>query len=182
MKKKLLSILLIGVLIVSLTGCGTSKKANNNNKTNSESSKVDNSPKEQHILTCGGVLKKNNASLYRDYIYKFDIDNNKVVSMQMKYTFDFSSQEYYQKAINSDMESIKVCESYPDIYSNCDIEKNEKENKIIINEKKKKEDENIRKELKADLTKDELKDVFEEEGNKNKEKGTGYQNVVCTYK
>ena len=182
MKKKLLSILLIGVLIVSLTGCGTSKKANNNNKTNSESSKVDNSPKEQHILTCGGVLKENNASLYRDYIYKFDIDNNKVVSMQMKYTFDFSSQEYYQKAINSDMESIKVCESYPDFLSNCDIEKNEKENKIIIIADVNIEDENIRKELKADLTKDELKDVFEEEGNKNKEKGTGYQNVVCTYK
>ena len=182
MRKRILSILLIGILIIGITGCGTNEKANSNNKTNSESSKVDNSSKEQHILTCGGVLKNDNASLYRDFIYKFDNDNNKVVSMQMKYTFDFSSQEYYQKAINSDMESIKVCESNPDIYSNCDVEKNEKENKIILIADVNIEDDNIRKELKADLTKDELKNALEEEGNKNKEKGTGYQDVVCTYK
>ena len=60
MKRKVLSILLMGVLVVGLTGCGSSSK-NESNSTNTTSN--DNDLTDKNVVTCIGVQKSENGMI-----------------------------------------------------------------------------------------------------------------------
>jgi len=111
MKRKLLSILLIGVMVIGLTGCG-----NKTNKNDSNNSYNDNAVKssKMYVLTCSHSQEADNeyeptTSNVEEFTYD---DNNTLKTIKIKNEYDYSTKELADKYRASEEKSAERQNTY----------------------------------------------------------------------
>jgi len=111
MKRKLLSILLMGVLIIGLTGCGS--KSVKNNSDNSNNDKTVKSSK-MYVLTCSHLQEADNEyEPTTNNIEEFTYDDNNVLkTIKIKNEYNYSTKELADKYRTSEEKSAERQNTY----------------------------------------------------------------------
>ena len=108
MKKRVLNFLLIGILIIVVTGCGSKTTNNNSNQKNkTKSSKV-------YVMTCSNKQEADNEyepNTYdvEEYIYD---DNDVLKTITIKNEYEYSTKELADKYRSSEEKSAERQNTY----------------------------------------------------------------------
>ena len=111
MKRKLLSILLIGVMVIGLTGCGNKTTKNDSNNSNNDNA-VKSS--KMYVLTCSHSQEADNeyeptTSNVEEFTYD---DNNVLKTIKIKNEYDYSTKELADKYRASEEKSAERQNTY----------------------------------------------------------------------
>lgn len=109
--KKVLSILLIGIVVIGLTGCGSTNKDEMNsgqkkNSSTNENSKVDNEIEFDNdgnmILRCNDETKYSNGIKDKtEFIFTFTSDGSKIIHYYRKDSEEHKNKEDMEEGIKS---------------------------------------------------------------------------------
>ena len=111
MKKKMLSILLMGFIVVGLTGCGNKTNKNDSNNFNNDNA-VKSS--KMYVLTCSHSQEADNeyeptTSNVEEFTYD---DNNTLKTIKIKNEYDYSTKELADKYRASEEKSAERQNTY----------------------------------------------------------------------
>lgn len=158
--KKVLSLILCGILIFSITGCKNNKETTNNSLT--DSNNLENSSKETQekdsskMLKCSGdflftwgfmigtnktpegkeikTFAFSNTDSIGDGEYEFTFDNDKLISMHSTETLSASnSNQISDSELNSPDSQIKGCKLYRNTNKRVVVECNHNETSDYVN-------------------------------------------------
>ena len=111
MRKKILSILLTGIMIIGLTGCGSKTAKNDYDNSNN-----DNTVKlsKMYVLTCSHSQEADNEyEPTTNNIEEFTYDNNNVLkTIIIKNEYNYSTKELADKYRTSEEKSAEIQNTY----------------------------------------------------------------------
>ena len=111
MMKKVLFVLLCGVMLVSITGCGSDNKnvdksQNNNSKENNSVTETE--KKSSNILTCKYSNRINHMVGDSVYTFTFNDDISKLETMHLKHINTWDEDYWEDRMEENEVKNIKV--------------------------------------------------------------------------
>ncbi|MBE6151284.1 MAG: hypothetical protein E7162_05695 [Firmicutes bacterium] len=128
--KKILSLILCGILLLTITGCGNKENTNENKKENNDNKKEE---VKNKILKCTGGYSDDDSERTYTYEFTFDVEGNKLDKVYFKDSITYKDSKLSDYNINENKKWCTESNGYGGLECSYEISDDKKVSTIEYN-------------------------------------------------